>query len=315
MGKVNNELNYFLKDNQVFADVVNLAVHDGKKVVKAAELEEQETVHYLKNAQGELSERRNDVSKQHKSGRTYRIFCLENENKVSYVMPVRGMEYEAGQYREQLLKIGNSHDKSDYDTWSEYSSKFKKIDKLHPVITLILYWKREQWDGARTLQEMLDLTEEEKEELSPFLQDYHLNLINMYELQNLDACESQLKYVLKLIKLDQDKAALYREITENSDYKNLTPETGRVLGTLMGDQRISQKVEEQMMKGENANMCKALEELWADARNEGINQGVESEKKTIILNMIKHNVSDTDICVLTECTPEFLETVKREQDC
>lgn len=313
MGRTNNELNYFLKDTRVFADMVNLAVYSGKKVVLADDLEDNESVQYLPDHHGQLKERRNDVCKRCRSGTSYRLFCLENENKINYIMPVRVMEYEAGQYREQIRKTGNLHTKKDYKNWNELSSGFTKTDRLYPIITLVLYWQREPWDGPKNLAEMLDLTAEEKTQLTPFLQDYKLNLVNMYELNGADTCESQLKYVLKILQLDKSKQLLYQELAENPEYQRLSPETGKVIGILLGDNKIHELAEIQQQKGEVFNMCQALDDLRAEGRNEGIAIGRTEGKRTIILNMLRHHMSDADICILTECSPELLEEIRKEQ--
>lgn len=42
MGKLNNVLNDFLKDNQEFEDIVNLSVYGGEKVICASDLEDVE---------------------------------------------------------------------------------------------------------------------------------------------------------------------------------------------------------------------------------------------------------------------------------
>ncbi len=276
MGKTNDALNHFLKDNQEFADLVNLSIYRGKKVVRPDDLSEAGEVIYTKDTNGKMHERRNDVSKYCRNGNTYQIFCLENESKVSYIMPVRVLEYEAGRYMEQIRRIAASHKKEDYRDWNELSSGFTREDRLHPVITLVLYWRREPWDGARSIQEMLDITEQGKDSLSAFLQNYRLNLVNMYELQELESCDGQLKHVLKLLQLDQDKKAIYTEISENPEYKSLKPETGKVIAALLGNERVSFSIEEQLKKkGDTVNMCKALDDLCVDMESRGLEKGIE----------------------------------------
>lgn len=144
-------------------------------------------------------------------------------------------------------------------TRNELSSGFTRTDRLHPVITLVLYWKREPWDGAKSIAELLDISEEEKSTLSAFLQDYKINLINMYDLQNLDSCQGQLRQVLKLLQLDQDKQAICEEILDHSkEYENLKPETGKVIAALLGSEKVYACIEEQLKtKGDAVNMCEA----------------------------------------------------------
>lgn len=276
MGKIDYELNHYFQDNRVFADMVNLCVYDGEPVVSPQELESGSTVLYPKDGKDERRERRNDVSKRCSNGYSFCIYCLENESKINYIMPVRNMEFEAACYREQLREIDAGHENSDFRNWSEFSSKFTKEDRLQPVIMLVLYWARKPWDGARSLMEMLDISEKEKTRLSPFLQNYRLNLINMYDLKHADACRSQLKYVLRLLQRDQSREAVYREIQENPEYGELDEETGRVMAVLLGDKELEHCIKEQKEDGKGTfNMCKALDDMKKEAMQRGIEQGIE----------------------------------------
>ncbi|MCC8163117.1 MAG: hypothetical protein LIO86_08135 [Lachnospiraceae bacterium] len=275
MGKIDHELNHYFQDNCTFADIINLCVYDGKQVVLPQNLENDSTVLYPKDRKGMSKERRADVSKRCSNGYSFCIYCLENESKISYIMPVRNMEFEAARYREQLREIAAGHKKSDYKNWDEYSSEFTKDDRLQPVIMLILYWSRKPWDGARNLTEMLDISEEDKKQLAPFLQNYSLNLINMYDLKNVDACRSPLKYILRLLQKDQDKAALYQEVQEEPAYKRLDQETGRMIAVLLRDDALQQYIENREEDGKEAfNMCKALDDMRQEAMERGISEGM-----------------------------------------
>lgn len=273
MGEIDRELNHFLMDNQVFADVINLSIYGGRQAVHPEELTEAGTVLYPEDHRGKRRERRNDVSKRCGNGSTYQIFCLENESKINYIMPVRGMEYEAGRYREQIRKIAAGHRDNDYHDWGERSSGFTRTDRLHPIVTLILYWRREPWDGAKNLIDMLDMDASERRALAPFLQDYKLNLVNMYDLKDTRPCNSQLKYILRLLQLDDNREAMYEEIRSDSAYRQLQPDTGKVISALLGDEKLRKCINEQNIEGGTINMCKALDDMWKDAETRGLKKG------------------------------------------
>lgn len=313
MGEINNELNHYLQDNRVFADMVNLCVYDGRRVIRPEELTDEESVVYPKSHQGKRSERRNDVSKRCRNGSAYQIFCLENETKINYIMPVRGMEYEAGRYRKQVREITESHEKGDYQDWGELSSGFTREDRLYPVVTLVLYWSREVWDGARSLLEMLDMTEEEKKALTPFLQDYKLNLINMYDLKNTEACDSQLKYVLKLLQMDDDKKAMYEEAASNSEYGGLKADTGRVIAALLGDKDLQMYMEKQSTEGGTVGMCKALDDLKKDAKQQGMEIG-KAEGESCFAKLTEKLLGDSRLQDLKAAaqSPAFRKTLYQE---
>ncbi|MCD7817484.1 MAG: hypothetical protein LUH07_00295 [Lachnospiraceae bacterium] len=296
MGKIDHELNYYFKDNRAFADMINLCIYGGQPVIRPQDLEDDGTVLYPIDAHNNRQERRVDVSKRCVNGYSFSIYCLENESQVNYIMPVRNMEFEAARYREQIRKISARYTKSDFQSWSEYSSHFKKSDRLQPVIMLVLYWSREPWDGARSLVDLLDLSAEERERLTPFLQNYRLNLINMYDLENVDACQSQLKYVLRLLQKDQSREAIYREVQENPAYRELDEDTGKVMAILLRDKKLKQYIEGRKKEGETFSMCKALDDMRQEAMEQGISQGIEQGiSRGIELNLLEstRNLMDT----------------------
>ena len=75
--------------DDVFADIVNVLLFNGKQVIKEDELEEQET-HSSYKAEGKLRELDRDVVKRWKDG-NIRIACigLENQTDSDKDMPLR----------------------------------------------------------------------------------------------------------------------------------------------------------------------------------------------------------------------------------
>lgn len=53
----------------------------------------------------------------------------------------------------------NTPDKLDPN---EFLSRMKRTDKFSPVITIVIYYGEEPWDGARSLHEMLNIPNEFK---------------------------------------------------------------------------------------------------------------------------------------------------------
>ena len=47
-----------------------------------------------------------------------------------------------------------------YKTKHEFLSKFQKTDRLHPIVTICIYYGEDEWDGPRSLIDMLDIPEE-----------------------------------------------------------------------------------------------------------------------------------------------------------
>lgn len=50
-----------------------------------------------------------------------------------------------------------------------------KSDRLHPVISLCVYYGENQWDGPFSLKDMLEIPEK----IKPLVSDYRMNLIQV----------------------------------------------------------------------------------------------------------------------------------------
>lgn len=96
----------------------------------------------------------------------YVLLGIENQTEVHYAMPVRNMLYDAMQYNQQVADTAAKHkeEKSRRDKQkqkisnAEFLSGFHKDDKLIPVITLVLFFNAGEWDGPRSLFDMLDMS-------------------------------------------------------------------------------------------------------------------------------------------------------------
>lgn len=76
------------------------------------------------------------------------------------------------QYQERRSYYKNNHIKLAGD---EFISEVKKEDRFLPVVTLVLYYGEEEWDGPRCLHDMLVIPDEIKE----YIGDYPLNIVTI----------------------------------------------------------------------------------------------------------------------------------------
>ncbi|MFI3212318.1 MAG: Rpn family recombination-promoting nuclease/putative transposase [Eubacteriales bacterium] len=185
MGKENVATNQYISNPYIFADMINFKVYQGKPVVKADDLQALDTTQLaILGEKGKVSksiEQHRDILKlwniMYTNEVAYCIFGIENQTLIHYAMPVRTMLYDALQYQKQMDNIGHKHKEAeDYKGHSEgeFLSKFYKEDKLIPVITIVMYWGSESWDGPRSLKDMMM---DVPEKIEPFFQDYKLFLI------------------------------------------------------------------------------------------------------------------------------------------
>ena len=88
------------------------------------------------------------------------LWGLENQAKIHYAMPLRHMVGDAFSYMKEYDEIAAVNKKNgDFHSADEFLSGFKKTDRLHPVISLCVYYGESEWDGPFSLKDMLEIPE------------------------------------------------------------------------------------------------------------------------------------------------------------
>ncbi|MFI3213284.1 MAG: Rpn family recombination-promoting nuclease/putative transposase [Eubacteriales bacterium] len=294
MGKENVVTNQYISNPNIFADMINFKVYQGEQIVKADDLRELDVSLLAILEDGKVVktiEKHRDVVKLWKvmstEQVTYCIFGIENQSLIHYAMPVRTMLYDILQYQKQVDNIGDKHKNSnDYRGHSngEFLSKFYKEDKLIPVITIVMYWGSESWDGPRSLKEMMI---DVPEKLEPFFQDYKLFLIEpeMLQEEELDLLQTDLKEVMSFMKYQRDKKKM-KELLQNTEkLKHLDANTAMVINSVT---KLKIKINKE--ESEEVNMCQAIDEMMEDSRllgvDQGISQGIEQGIEYTMINLI-----------------------------
>ena len=159
--------------NDVFSDIVNVLLFNGKQVLSADELEDQAPRSYYKT-DGKIHEIERDVAKRWKNG-NIRVACIgfENQTASDPNMPLRVMGYDGAEYRAQLLNDS---------------------ENLYPVVTLVLYFGHDKpWNGPLSLKERLNIPKE----FEPYVNDYKINLFQIAYLthEQVELFQSDFKVV------------------------------------------------------------------------------------------------------------------------
>ena len=215
MGNIDKLTTKFMNHNDVFADAFNFFIYNGEKIIDASTLKPMDS-HILldifdwdKPKQSyKTVQKYRDVFKQtvikYNDEAAYVLLGVENQTDIHYAMPVRNMIYDALSYAEQVSARGyyNKKNKTAKDG-VEFLSGFLKTDKLIPVITLVVYFGAEKWDGPISLHEMLDTN---NDVVLKYIQDYRINLIEPSGIkeEELELFTSDLKEVLTFIKFSKD---------------------------------------------------------------------------------------------------------------
>ncbi len=246
----------------------------------------------------------------------YVLLGIENQTDVHYAMPVRNMLYDALQYNKQIVEISaNHHRQKDYSEYNsthrtaEFLSGFHKNDKLLPVITLVLFFNSGEWDGPRSLLEMMEISDPT---VQKYIQNYQLNLINPKEISDndLEKFHSSLREVLGCIKYSKDKNKPANFIY-NNPRMNMELEAARVIETIT---RIT--IDQEVDNMGNVNMCKAIEDMVQDVvdekKDDWLAEGISEGRFQLLSTLIQSGkITTEEAAVIMNMTPEeFLTKIK-----
>lgn len=272
--KTDTVLKNFWRDNEHFADLFNAALFDGEKVIQPDALEEADTdiSSIIKlNGHTDTLQKILDVVKKSAYGVDFVILGLENQQHVHYGMPLRVMLGDAlGYYKEYAQIAKKNKEEGHWENTEEFLSGFKSTDRLHPMITICVYYGEKIWNGPLSLEDMLNIPKE----LKPVVNDYRMNLIQVREseqlkFQNEDVC-TVFEVSRNIFKGDYGKIEdIYRD-------REIDPELGIVIGAITESKELINHALEK--RGGKMNMCTALEELKKEGIQEGRKEGIQEGK-------------------------------------
>ena len=213
----------------------------------------------------------------------YVILGVENQMEVHYAMPVRNMVYDALQYDKQVAMIAADNRRNkrfsggNIRNSGEFLSGFLKTDKILPIITLTIYFGTEPWDGPLSLREMYDISDSK---LLDFVPDYRVQLIQPMTLSedDFEKFHTSLREVLQTIKYSVDAQKLTEYIVQNERMHHLELSAANVINTVAG---IGLEIRQDRGK---VDMCKAIEDLKAESREEGRAETI-GQTVTMLRNM------------------------------
>ena len=257
--------------NDVFADIINVLLFNGKTLVKEDELEE-ESPNSSYKADNKLHAQERDIAKYWRKGLVRIAFYgIENQTSVDADMPLRLFGYDGAAYRSQLLK--KDQDESITD------------DPRFPVITLVLYFGYEQrWKTPRTLYDCLNIPEE----LLPYVNDYKMNLFEIAYLndEQVQMFQSDFRIV----------ADYFVQMRKNRDYKapatiiTHVHELLQLMSVMTKDSRFEDAYNQEM-EGGNVSMCEVLDRVEKKGFNEGQFKG-RGEVAALVQFLIDHDRQD-----------------------
>lgn len=287
MGAADTVTKAYMRENVIFADAFNYLIYDGEPVIepeKLKELDATEIASPFGNGDTEEAvQKYRDILKSavimQDEKASYVLLGIENQTDIHYAMPVRNMIYDALQYGKQVSDVSTRHRKASEkpQTRGEYLSGFYKKDKIVPVITLVVHFGADAWDGARSLHKMMDIRDEK---LLRFIPDYKIQLIDPAGLsaEDLNKLSTSLREVMGYIKYSRSKEKLSAFLNQNPR-EWIEANAARVIKAIT-------KTPIEIPEGaEEINVCEAIEAMMKDSRNEGKIEALAGLVKDGLLSM------------------------------
>ena len=227
--------------NDVFADIVNVLLFRGNRIVKEESLKETKVKSQYKAEAGKLHEQERDVAKYWQDGNVLVAICgLENQTVEEKYMPLRVFSYDGTSYRRQLLSENDEN-------------------PIVPVVSLVLHFGMKEWSSPHNLKGVIDIPKE----LEPYVNDYKANIFNIAFLddETVQMFQSDFRIV----------ADFFVQKRKNKDYVpdehkiKHVDEMLKLLQVLTGDDRYNVKFSEAEKK-EDIKMCDVMEKAVAEER-------------------------------------------------
>ena len=223
--------------NDVFADIINGVLFDGKQVVSEHALENvKDRSQYKFN--NIIHEQERDLAKRWIPYKIcFALYGLEHETGAEPYMPMRIIGYDGAAYRGQLTK--RERDRPNF-----------------PVITIVLYFGTKHWDQPRTLYECMNI----QENLKPFVSDYKINVVEVAFLDDkLDNFHSDFRIIAEYFVNKRRNM----EYTPSAQEIQHVDEFLKLLQALTGDDRYFDVLNllQKEAKKEGVNMCEILDKV------------------------------------------------------
>ena len=300
----------FWRQNDRFADLFNAVVFQGKEVLKPEALQEMDMdlsgIIRFKDYEESLVRTR-DVVKKMAFGVEFAVLGIESQMKTHYAMPLRTLLYDGMGYLNEYQEIAHSRKTGGGMTEAEFLSGMRKEDRLHPIISIVVYYSENVWDGPMCLKDMIV---EMPEEIERIFSDYKMNLVQVRESEQYVFHNEDVKTVFEIsreiFKGNFDKI--------NTEYKDR--EIKSELVTVIGKITDSVELMRQGNSKEVVSMCTALEKLKEQGREEGRQEGREEGRqeglKDLIMEWTKDGYSVGEIAKLLKKPEEFIRKVQEE---
>lgn len=235
--------------DDVFADIINGLLFQGKQRVLPEALENMSVHSQYKADDEKMHELERDVAKYWKEEEVQLAVCgIENQSTIEKNMPFRIIGYDGAAYRSQLLQ---------------------ERTKILPVVTVVLYFGTDRhWRSGKNIKSLMEIPTG----LDEFVSDYQIKVFEVAWLS-----EEQISYFRSDFRI---VANFFVNKRKNKNYIPDDPteiqhvdEVMKLLQVMTGDARYK-RFFGQKKEGVHS-MCDVAERLEKMGWEKGIEQGIE----------------------------------------
>ena len=281
--------------NDVFADICNVLLFNGKQVIQPEELSDAQPVSQFK-ADGALHQEERDEAK-YWNNSTIIIGMLgaENQTAVDPAEPLRVIAYDGEGYKTQLIRR------------EEAKRAGKPAMPFYPVVTLVLNFSNRRWTGKRSLRECLAIPSA----LEPYVQDYQIHVFDIAYLSEEQVAMFRSDFRIFAEYLVQRRTR--KEYQPSELVIRHVDALFKLMDAVTGTQGFMEELHLQRQKGKEPNMvmgfleerslrdrAEAAAKARVEARVEAYANAVRALKKSM-------GLSDEEAMDKLLCTPEERE--------
>ena len=291
-------MNTYWSDNERFADIVNVALFQAKKLILADQLEEidgcESTMVGEKNRQKKGVQKYRDVVKKATDKVNFMILGIENQSDIHYAMPLKVMGYDYLGYDKQLRKLKAKHRKERDLSGAEFISGFSRTDKLLPICTLVIYSGEEPWIGPTRLSDILDLNDL-PEEMRRVVADYPIHVVDMRRFKDSEKLQTDARLLFGVLQRQGSESEMQAYRKENAyAFKNVSEDTYEAIGALTHSEQFLELKETSKNEKGGYNMCKAFDDMEKSAERRGEKRG-EKRAEAKIMALIQSMTANGEL--------------------
>ena len=272
MGEKDHTQKMLIGCRDVFAELINVLVYSGEKVVNEADLLAGPTESLYIEADNQTHQQLRDCSMYElHNGEIHALYNLENQSTIDAYMPLRCAGYDGAAYRSQCNDRKNTY-------------------KTYPVFTFVLNWSRKPWNKATSILEALHF--KPNPAAYPYFNNNKMPVFNMCFLSKdvREKFQGDLRIILDYL---CDRESLLKR---NQTMKH-PEEVIRMLHALTGDDQYLDSIPlftSPAKKGEST-VCDLINSYYNEGHNTGLIEGRNSgliEGRNQVIQALISNCKD-----------------------